>query len=166
MVPYQRRILFEIHPNWQGAAFPAVLENRGVIRSYRTIKSDSYAVALSSQKYRGEVWMQGAPRDAIVNSVTTPNSLNVQTDGREGTVIFNVNYDPGWKTRTPGVRDPVSASGLLAVRLPAGSSGATLQYRPAAFTWGVLVTALMITMGVAILGLAIRKRHTAARERT
>ena len=103
--------------------------------------------------------MQGSPQSAIVASVTTPNSLTVQTDGRKGLVIFNVNYDPGWITVTPGVQEPISANGRLAVRLAAGSTDLRLRYRPAAFTQGVLVTALMITLGVAMLGRGIHQRR-------
>lgn len=40
-IEYRKRALYKTFPNWPSAAFPAVLENRGVINNYRTIPFDS-----------------------------------------------------------------------------------------------------------------------------
>ena len=70
--------------------------------------------------------------------------------------MFNVNYDPGWKTATPGVPAPVRVRGRLTVRLPAGTTHAALQFRPDAFVWGAALTATTLLVGLGMLVAAAR----------
>ena len=78
----------------------------------------------------------------------TPNEVGVETDGRAGLVVFNVNYDRGWKLATPGAPAPIEQRGRLAVALPAGTTHLTLRYRPVEFERGALVTVLTICFGI------------------
>ncbi len=156
--PYLERqkqtALFKTHPNWN-ATFPAVLENRGVLQSFRTILSGRSAIPMGAKEYKGEVWMHDEAHEAIVSQRITPSELSVQTDGRPGVVVFNVNHDPGWKSITPGAADPIKIRGRLALRLAAGETEVTLQYRPTAFTLGALLTAATLAVG---LVRALRRR--------
>ena len=129
--------------------FPAVLENRGVLWTQSTIRRTPMTFPFDGSWYRGEAWMEGEPDEAIVARRITPNEVGVETDGRAGTVVFNVNYDRGWELATPGTPNPIDVNGRLSVELPAGITQLTLRYRPVEFEQGVLVTLLTITFGIA-----------------
>jgi hypothetical protein len=153
---YRDTALYELHPNWPSSSFPAVLENRGVIRSYRTLRTPSHAVAFDDPGYAGEVLMVGQPPSALTATEVTPNRLSVRTDGRAGTVVFNVNHDGGWRAADAGTPDPFARGGLLAVELAAGTTHAALVYRPASFVWGATWSGLSV-VALALMGLRARR---------
>lgn len=160
---YRDTALYELHPNWPSASFPAALENRGVIRSYRTVRTPSHAAAFDAPGYLGEVVMVGEPLGALTTTEVTPNHLLVETDGRAGTVVFNVNHDDGWRAADAGTPDPVARGGLVAVELAAGATHAALVYRPASFLWGAAWSGLS-AVALVILGIRASRRRRAGRE--
>jgi len=154
---YEESALFPTHPNWKRkSAYPAVLENRGVIGAYRTVKTKPYVTSASSSRYRGEVWALDSPAARILEHEITLNTRRVRTNGRAAHIIFNSNYAPGWKTSTPGVEDPRPVHGLLAVEVPEGIHELEVHYRPPAFVLGAFISSVTIAIGV---GSAFRGRY-------
>ncbi len=149
---YIDRALFDTQRHWPSGVFPAVLENRGVLQTFRTIRSGTFAVPFSLRGYKGEAWMDQEP-GAVVARHITPNTIEIETDGREGLLFLNSNYDPGWKTIAPN-GSPISARGRLAVRLAEGTTRVTLRFQPVTFELGVLVSGLTLAYG---LSLALRR---------
>jgi hypothetical protein len=161
LVRYKQSALYPVHPNWPGATFPAILENRGVLHTYRTVGGRAHAIPLESIRHRGEAWMLGADREALLETEITPNSLRATTDGRAGRVVFNVNYDPGWRSRTPGTSAVVESSGLVAVDVAEGTRALRIDYRPTSFVWGTAMTLAFLAATAVSIGLDPRHRRPA-----
>ncbi|MFK7894992.1 MAG: hypothetical protein AB8G23_04100 [Myxococcota bacterium] len=138
---YKETALYPVHPNWPGAAFPVILSNRGVLRTYRTIGLPSRALAKTSPIYRGEAFMTGEPREVIRRFDWSPNRLHIETDGRAGKIILNQNFDPGWRVETAVLAPPSSDRGRLALNVGEGIRKIELSYRPAPFLAGAAVSA-------------------------
>ena len=158
LATYKESALYPVHPNWPGAAYPSILGNRGVIRTYRTVRSPSRVVAVDSIRYQGEVLMRGQGRDAIVDFEITPNHLFATTDGRAGTLVFNVNHAAGWKTRSPGTGEVFASTGLLAVEVEEGTRHVRIDYRPASFILGAGISSVTLAGGIALLWRESRKK--------
>jgi hypothetical protein len=148
LTAYRERAVYPVFDNWPGAAYPALLENRGVIDTYDTIPFQPRALAASNRDYRGEAWFRETG-GRIESLRVTPNRIRVETDGHAGTLVFNVNFDPGWTVAGDGVSAPRSAQGLLAVAVPGGVSALELRYRPRSFRRGAAVS------GLTLLGLLV-----------
>ncbi|MBW2427242.1 MAG: hypothetical protein JRG86_23575 [Deltaproteobacteria bacterium] len=115
--------------------------------------------------------MQGTSREALVETEITPNSLRARTDGRAGRVVFNVNHDAGWRSRTPGTSAVVESKGLVAVDFAEGTRALRIEYRPTSFVWGAAIslaclaaTALAITLDRRPGGAAAPMSHETERE--
>ena len=154
---YKKTVLYELYDHWICADYPAVLQNRGVIESYRTIPFLSYAIPFDFQTYRGEAWFEvGGGR---VRSVRiTPNRIRVETNARGGLLVINQNYDPGWKAELPHRSIVTTFQGLLAVELPPSRSDAVLIYRPASVIKGAWCSLFFLVSLIAILFFA-KKNH-------
>ncbi|MBU0756399.1 MAG: YfhO family protein, partial [Planctomycetes bacterium] len=135
MKTYQDRILYPAWPNWHSAAFPAVLENRGVIDSYRTIPFESFTVPFGYPGYQGEAWFE-EEQGRIENLEITPNRIDVKTNGRGRVLLINQNFDEGWKVWAAPSTPVMNLQGLLGVRLAPGQTEISLIYRPKAFYIG------------------------------
>ncbi len=146
---YQATALYAVHPNWPGATFPAILENRGVLRTYRTIGVPTKALASTSPIYRGEAFMTGEPRDAVRSFAWSPNHMTVDTDGRAGKIVFNQNFDPGWRALTQGTSAPITEDGRLAVKVEQGTTRIEVTYRPPLCFIGAFLSAT--TLGLLCL---------------
>ena len=164
LIRYQKTALYPVHPNWPGATFPAILENRGVLSTYRTVGGRVHAIPLESIRHRGEAWMQGASREALLDTEITPNSLRARTDGRAGRVVFNVNYDPGWRSRTPGTSAVFASNGLVAVDVTEGTRALRIDYRPTSFVWGATIS--LASLAATALAIALDRRHRATTAQT
>jgi len=140
---YKGSILYKTFPNWPSALYPAVLENRGVIENYRTIPFPSHALAFGARGYRGEVrFLDG--EGGLVDYMLTPNVIAARTTGRAGTLVFNCNYDGGWKCKGSAGAAVFDQNGLLAVRLSEGQKMVMLSYRPFSFVLGASVSFLFL----------------------
>lgn len=153
MPVYKNEALYPTHPNWRSAAYPAILENRGVLRTYRTIASATAALSPSRRGYRGEVYPSAPEGPKVLDYTFTPNRLTSVIDGAGGTLVFNLNFDPGWQNAADSEANaPYSASGNLAVDVAPGTESVVLVYRPAAFVRGAFTSASFLIGGALLLG--------------
>ena len=144
---YEQRALYKIFPHWPSAAFPAVLENRGVIDNFSTIEFTSYAFPFEHPWYRGESWIKGE-KGRITRLKITPNRIWVETNGLGEILFINQNYDSGWKARGEKPLKIFSIKGTIAIELPPGQKRIELVYLPDSFRWGAFISlaALFITL--------------------
>lgn len=70
---------------------------------------------------------------------------------REGRIVFNQNFAPGWRSASGNV---VSDAGRLAVDLPVGTHHVELVYRPRTLVPGALLSSLGLLLA---LGVALRR---------
>lgn len=154
---YQRAALYEVHPNWPSGSYPAVLENRGVRWPFKTVPFPSHALSSEDVGYRGEVWVASG-EGRIIGFEHTPNRIRVRTDGGAALVRVNTNFDPGWRVEAAVPIEAAEFDGTLAFNLPAGTSEATLVFRPVSFVVGATVSLLFV---VGLAGLGYRARSPA-----
>jgi hypothetical protein len=119
---------------WLAAYFPAM--SRGSLTCF-----DDYDIAQSTE-LRGDLPAEEYLRDAgagTVRRVTwTPGRIDLHVElTRPSRVIVNQNAYTGWRAN---VGDVVSADGLLAVDLPAGTHELTLQFWPRSAVAGMWTT--------------------------
>jgi uncharacterized membrane protein YfhO len=70
-----------------------------------------------------------------------------------GTVISSVSYAPGWQVEMDGRRSPaleVNAA-FLGFKVPPGRHAVRLVYRPAGWTWGLVLFGLGVAGAVVTL---------------
>lgn len=106
---------------------------------------EAYAVPQST-KLRGdlteEAWLADSAAGALASKHWSPNRLDfTATLARPTRVVINQNYHRGWKASVGTV---VSADGLLAVELPAGTSALTLRFLPRSAVGGLLTSSLAL----------------------
>ena len=145
---YRKRVLYDIFQNVRSAAFPAVLENRGVLDTYSTIDRETNVLSFNHPRYQGEAWLEGK-EGKIISLTITPNRITVEIEGRGKTLVLNQNYDAGWKVKGIPVVKVHSYNGLLAVDIPTGKKIIDLVYLPPSFLWGATVT--LITLLIIII---------------
>ncbi len=141
MNTYKKEIIYNTFFNWHSCAFPAVKENRGVIRNYKTIHFKSFALPFDHPYYQGEAWLMDK-KGHIDEIQLTPNKISVKTNGQGHILFFNQNFDKGWIHDGESELKIMNINGLLAVRLPQGVTNITLLYRPKAFFLGAIVSAI------------------------
>ena len=116
----------------QAAAWVNAAEAPGLGIGTTACYHPQYAAMAASDLRIGPVdqqWIVPATAGAAEGSLWSPNRLDVRVDLHEpGRLIVNQNTDDGWITSIGNV---TSASGLLAVDLPAGTREVRLQHRTA-----------------------------------
>jgi hypothetical protein len=111
-----------------------------------------------------------APADPAADAVAVTDwaadaiRLDARTDA-DGLLVLSEVYDKGWHAYVDGKRTPVYVADhvLRAVPLPAGEHVVELRYEPASLRIGLWVTGGGIVAGLALLGLAGRRRWTERR---
>ncbi|MHC4942393.1 MAG: hypothetical protein ACYTG7_05175 [Planctomycetota bacterium] len=157
MERYRTDALYATFPNWPSAAFPPLLENRGVIANYRTIPFQSHAIPFDHPLYKGEAWISGEG-GRIEDLEITPNRISASLNARGTWFFINRNFDEGWKCGGEPPLKVVNRKGLLAVRLEGGRKEIELVYRPDAFYWGALVSGVTVLILLALILIPLRKR--------
>ena len=156
---YQRAALYPTHPNWPSGNYPPILENRGVRWAFKTVPFPSYALSSADSDYRGEVWMNSG-QGRISQLRWTPNHIRVETDGGGGMLMFNINYDPGWKQVGDSSEGVLNRSGIIGLELPEGVREVEIAYWPRSFTLGAAISGAMV-LGLA--GVLLRQKEWGAR---
>lgn len=83
----------------------------------------------------------------------TPDQVHLEAElSAPGYVVLLDSYDPGWQARVDGgVAEVLRANmAFRAVAVPAGRHRIELVYRPRAVTWGLLISAASLLLGLAI----------------
>jgi hypothetical protein len=134
-IPKNRPFHFEQEPplqykrrDWAGPMYLAMLANTGVINCYGTPPFDKKgALSTTSPKYRGEAWLDG-PGTAKVARFS-PNEVEIEVSGATPgeLLVYNMNYDDGWRADTGPIDDHDHA---LSTRLVSGEGRVVLSYRP------------------------------------
>lgn len=169
-LPTGRAFHFEQEPpfhykrrDWAGPMYLAMLGNTGVLNCYGTPPFDRKgARAITDPAYRGEVFLSGEGGAAAPGQVRlvgwSPNRATVEVSGAEAgaLLVYNMNFDEGWGSDVGPVIEHESA---VAVRLPAGASQVTFQYRPPGLRVGI---ALAAGTALALLALGWRQRRAGA----
>jgi len=84
---------------------------------------------------------EGAVRSIRAGS----NRFDLETESATGgTVVSSVSYVPGWKVEMDGRRSPAfeAHSAFLGFQVPPGRHAVRLVYRPASWTWGLVLFGL------------------------
>ena len=162
---YREAALYDTFVHWPCAAYPAMLENRGVLSSYRTIPVPFPPPVISAEApaYRGEAWFAKGP-GKVVETRITPNRIEAELDGGGGVLVFNTNHHGGWKAEGKGLGEVLNREGLLALDVPAGCKEVGLVYRPASFLYGVAVSGIFLVLWGVILclpGFRFGKKNSA-----
>jgi hypothetical protein len=110
---------------------------------------EAYPVPMS-RRLRGDLPQEEYLEDATAGTVTrdrwSPNHLALTVSTTKATRLFiNQNWHPGWKS---DVGQVVSAEGLLAVELPAGSQTIHVDFRPRSGLGGLFVSLVSLVCGL------------------
>ena len=159
---YPANALYRVAPNWPNATYPTLLENRGVVRSYREIPYPRQAIAADAPDYPGREAWPGEGGAEVVSVDVTPNVIEVRIDGSGGRIVVNQNYHWGWRVEGNAVGPVESSDGLLSVRVPPGPGRFVLEFRPASFQIGVGLTLASAAAALAALALARRRERSGA----
>jgi len=160
LIEYKNKALYKTFPNWVSAAFPAVLENRGVINNYRTIPFRSYTIPFEHPSYRGESWFLGE-KGKVIKCKNTPNHILVDTNGHGKILIINMNYDSGWKIMGETALKVFPFKGIIAVELQPGQKRCELVYLPKSFCLGVFISLSALLIMFCILYFVRGQRSSA-----
>lgn len=145
---YKATALYPTFPNWVGAAYPAMLENRGVMETYRTIHSEAFALPFTHENYKGEAVINGRQGE-VLNLERTPNRITVHTNGKGNLLFINQNFDKDWECTAPEGATITEGNGLITVKLIPGQTEYVLVYRPGSFFLGAAVSLLTLFFMVA-----------------
>ncbi len=127
-----------------------MLENAGVIDNFRIITFRSDTIPSDNPMYRGEAWF--AEGSGHVSDVSvTPNAISVETNGLGGILVFNINFDPGWKAVNLPDLEPFARAGRVAFELPKNERSFEIAYRPSAFFAGAAVSGFAGLIVLALL---------------
>ncbi len=169
-IPTDRPFSFSTDPPWQykrrdwaGPMYLAMIGNTGVIRCYGAPPFDEKgALAKTDPRYRGEAFVDGAGSAKVASWSPNRVEIAVAGAGDGATLVYNMNFDPGWSARIAapsGQRDAVVASDhdRLAVRVPEGTSVVTLAYTPPHLYLGLALCAVT-ALGLGALVARERRR--------
>jgi hypothetical protein len=141
---------YEPDDAWGGAALlsraidEGVLECSGAPDGARPRGARSAADPL----YRGETFLDGAPGVARVVS-RTPNGIDVVVEATgPGTLVVNMNFDPGWEADGAPAKTFAHA---LATSVEAGSRVVRFRYRPRGLWLGLVLFAGAVAAATALL---------------
>jgi len=114
----------------------------------RGVHARGFGTSNSEKTYFGEAMLteEGSIQAVVVDGDITRVSFDAKKDGW---LVLNQNYFPGWKTNPP--RDTKKYKGLVAARIRPGDKEITFIYDPPAYQLGSL-----LTLGAVILGLSSR----------
>ncbi|MBI2188495.1 MAG: hypothetical protein HYU37_15450 [Acidobacteria bacterium] len=124
--------------------------NMGALNCYEPLDPDTSAVGINEPHYRGEQLLLERGTVSLVE--WTPNRLvfDVASDG-PNVLVVNQNHDPLWRAAS-GRGEVMAHEGLLAVRVPAGSTRLVLVYQSTWFIAGVaLALAALLVAGATAL---------------
>jgi len=121
--------------------YPMFLQNLGTLNCYERIRPvvSAIPVALDNgtrvNQFKGNAYFAQTEEEVEITEFTT-NSITVQNAiSSPLTLVFNFNYDKGWKSNV----HIVELDGLLAVQAPPQGE-IRLRYRPNAFIFGLMVS--------------------------
>jgi len=137
--------------DWAGPMYLAMLGNTGVINCYGAPPFDRKgARAVTDPRYRGEAYVVGRGEARVVSF--SPNRAVIEVEGAEpgALVVYNMNYDEGWRADAGAV---IAHDNAVALRLGGDSQRITFSYRPPYLGAGLAVGAL------ALAALALRARR-------
>jgi len=138
------------------SVYPGLLANVGTLRSdAQWPVTPPAAVPATSPSYRGELYLESG-EGRVRYLAWSPDRLVFRaTLTRPSRVIVNQDHDDGWSADVGRV---VSASGLLAVDLDAGSHDVELTYMPRLLALGFAIS-LGSMASAALIALYLRRRR-------
>jgi hypothetical protein len=168
-IPQDRAFAFEKKPpfhyrkrDWAGPMYLAMLGNTGVLDCYGTPPFEERgAISRKDRRYRGEAFVEGEEGKAKV-AAWTPSSARIELEGTpsEGRLVYNMNFDPGWRAEVDGVPTAVDDRGhRVTVALPAGAKVVALTYVPPGLRLGL---AIFVATLAAIGGYVLLRRRLRA----
>jgi hypothetical protein len=157
-----QRSSFHYKPGeWATPMYLPMLANQGVIGCYGTPDlAQVGALAVSDARFQGEAFVAAADSPVDAAPVATarvaewsPNRVTLAFDeARAGsTVVYNMNYDDGWRADDGPVAD---VGGRVAVTLARPTNAVTLRYRPR-----LLVPGLLMALGALAVLFALFHRE-------
>ena len=139
---YAERVTVPVRPAWPSAAFPAILENAGVIHTYDDLFHHRSAIPFDAPHYPGAEVFAVRGTSEVRAFTLSPNRVQALVEGGGGRIAANQNFHAGWKVQAPeGARLGVHR-GLLAVDVPPGRHEIVLAFAPASFRIGAAISAL------------------------
>jgi hypothetical protein len=100
------------------------------------------------------------PTIQVTNYAPEKIDLSVETD-TDGILVVTDAFYPGWRVTVDGERSEIlMADGAFrGVKMPAGSHEVAMEFMPASFRWGILVSALAIIAWLALAFIDYRHRE-------
>jgi hypothetical protein len=138
----------------QQIIYPSMRANHGVVNCYGVPREVRSVVTGHEQPgYRGELYVHEGGRAETVQ--WAPNTLVARVSGAKAgsTLVFNMNYDAGWRARGG---EAFNWRGLLGVKLGAGEGEVKVSYWPVGMTPGLIIFSVTVLAGVAS---AVRSRR-------
>jgi hypothetical protein len=134
--------------------YPAVLSNVGTIHAADALMTGhrSPAVPFFSPRYRGEAYLEGTTGEVRIEHFS-PNRVSVHVrSASRGTLVWNQNYDGGWRWKRGDVEGRGAYNGLLAAEVEPGAQRVVFTYLPRSFIVGLCVTLLAIAGALVWVG--------------
>jgi hypothetical protein len=136
-----------VRRDWAGPMYLAMLANTGVLDCYGTPPFDERgALSKKDRRYKGEATIQaGAGEAKVVRWTPSSATIALTSVNEEARLVYNMNFDPGWRAEVDGVPAPVTAVGhRISVAVPAGAREVLLRYVPPHFYLGLGIAALAL----------------------
>lgn len=129
--------------------YPSMLANTGMVTCYGVPAEHKSAVLGSDQPgYAGPVFTAGGGRATLAAWEPNGATARVEGAGPDTRVVYDANFDPGWRANGEPVEE---WRGLVAARVPPGTSVVRFRYRPVGLLPGLLLFALTVVVwGVAL----------------
>jgi len=134
-----------VRRDWAGPMYLAMLANTGVLDCYGAPPFEERgAMSRRDRRYRGEATLLGGAGEAKVVRWTPSSAVIALADLKEeARLVYNMNFDPGWRAEVDGAPAAVSAaSHRVSVAVPAGARQVSLRYVPPNFYLGLAIAAL------------------------
>ncbi|MFH1492843.1 MAG: tetratricopeptide repeat protein [Candidatus Omnitrophota bacterium] len=140
--------------------YPGFLCNIGVINAYEPLFVPTNVASMHSNNYKGEVYLRGTQGEVQI-SKWSPNRVRVDVNAlSKGYLVFNQNYNSGWKIK--GGRDykTVSLNGLVGTVITPEDKEIEFYYLSDSFIIGSTIS-LITFLFIIILLLKTRSRTAA-----
>lgn len=132
--------------------------NVGATEGYESaMEVQRNAIPWDDSRYRGEVFLLNTTGTVSI-TYFSPNRVKVSVNAsKEGYIVLNQNYSPGWKVKGSHHNEIESINGLISTFITADDQNVTFYYLPDSFLIGCFLT--LTSVFLILFGVTYSKRR-------